>query len=258
MRSLFIAPALLAAVFLAPPTRAAAPGPATRPEVRSSAALVVDASDSSVLFARRDDAAVPIASITKLMTALVVTAGRQPLDEKLTITAADRDQTRGSASRLDDLASPAFVGRRQEHFAMVATTTMRFAPSGEHEEAGLTVFMNNEHHAELFVSLREGNPAVILRRRVGDVCDRLPPLRVPEADIVLGISCDGARYHFWCESPGRNELGSLAARLLSPEIAHEGGAWSGMYVGIYASGNGRPCGSPADFDRFTYEGTELK
>jgi alpha-N-arabinofuranosidase len=140
---------------------------------------------------------------------------------------------------------------------MTATATVRFAPSEEHEEAGLTVLMNNEHHAELFVSLREGSLAVTLRRRVGDVCDSSPPVLVPGAEIVLGISCDGTRYHFWCERPDRSVLGSLAARLLSPEIAHEGGAWSGMYVGMYASGNGRPCSGPADVDRFTYEGTEL-
>ena len=73
---------------------------------------------------------------------------------------------------------------------------------------------------------------------------------------VLGITCDGTRYHFWCERPDRIELGTLSARLLSPEVAHEGGAWSGMYVGLYATGNGRSCAGPADFDRFLYEGKE--
>ena len=42
------------------------------PALRSSAALVLDTTHSSVLYSRRSDIAMPIASITKLMTALVV------------------------------------------------------------------------------------------------------------------------------------------------------------------------------------------
>jgi D-alanyl-D-alanine endopeptidase (penicillin-binding protein 7) len=74
----------------------ARPGQASRPDVRSSAALVIDAADSSVLFAQRDNVAVPVASITKLMTALVVLDGRQSLDELLTITREDTQSAAGS------------------------------------------------------------------------------------------------------------------------------------------------------------------
>ncbi|MEO7386887.1 MAG: D-alanyl-D-alanine endopeptidase [Gammaproteobacteria bacterium] len=97
-----LAPALCALLLspaFASPTPAKAK-PAARPDVRSSAALVVDAKDSSVLFALRDDKALPIASITKLMTALVVLQGRQPLDQLLTITVADRDTELATSSRL--------------------------------------------------------------------------------------------------------------------------------------------------------------
>jgi serine-type D-Ala-D-Ala endopeptidase (penicillin-binding protein 7) len=72
----------------------------TDPALRSSAALVLDISNSSVLYSRHSDVALPIASITKLMTALVVTEAGQPLDEMLTVTADDRSSGRGSASRL--------------------------------------------------------------------------------------------------------------------------------------------------------------
>ena len=67
------------------------------PVLRSSAALVIDTTHSSVLYARRANVAMPIASITKLMTALVVTDAGQPLDEMLVL---DRTTGRGSASRL--------------------------------------------------------------------------------------------------------------------------------------------------------------
>ena len=55
------------------------------PVLRSSAALVLDTSNSSVLYSRRAAIAMPIASITKLMTALVVMDAGQPLDETLTV-----------------------------------------------------------------------------------------------------------------------------------------------------------------------------
>jgi serine-type D-Ala-D-Ala endopeptidase (penicillin-binding protein 7) len=63
---------------------------AAQPHLRSSEALVLDATNHKVLFARRADVQVPIASITKLMTTLVVAEAKQPLDERLQVTAADR------------------------------------------------------------------------------------------------------------------------------------------------------------------------
>jgi D-alanyl-D-alanine endopeptidase (penicillin-binding protein 7) len=68
--------------------------------LRSSSVLIMDASDSSVLYSRHSDVPMPIASITKLMTALVVLDANQPLDEPIQITDADRDFPKGGFSRL--------------------------------------------------------------------------------------------------------------------------------------------------------------
>jgi D-alanyl-D-alanine endopeptidase (penicillin-binding protein 7) len=70
------------------------------PALRSSGVLVVDASDSSVLVSKHADVASPIASITKLMTSLVVLEANQPMDELITITQGDVDVGRGAVSRL--------------------------------------------------------------------------------------------------------------------------------------------------------------
>jgi serine-type D-Ala-D-Ala endopeptidase (penicillin-binding protein 7) len=70
------------------------------PALRSSAALVLDTTHSSVLYSRRPDVALPIASITKLMTALVVVEAAQPLDEQIEITAEDRSRRSRLVSRL--------------------------------------------------------------------------------------------------------------------------------------------------------------
>src|SRR5216683_1407400 len=69
-------------------------------KLKSSSVLIMDASDSSVLYSRHSDVPMPIASITKLMTALVVLDAKQPLDEPIQITDADRDLPKGGFSRL--------------------------------------------------------------------------------------------------------------------------------------------------------------
>ena len=63
--------------------------------------LVIDGSNSTVVFERKPDVVAPIASITKLMTALVVLDGKQPLDEIVEITADDKNRGKGAFSRLN-------------------------------------------------------------------------------------------------------------------------------------------------------------
>ena len=74
--------------------------PKSSPDVRSHSYLVLDEEDASVIAARNERTAAPIASLTKLMTAIVVLEGGQPMDEMLTITADDVRGTAGSGSRL--------------------------------------------------------------------------------------------------------------------------------------------------------------
>ena len=99
----------------AAPVRAAFTPPPSRPSLgealglrdtddalslRSSVALVMDQNSNEVLFQKNAAAVLPIASITKLMTALVVMDARLPMDEVLTITEEDRDTEKHSSSRL--------------------------------------------------------------------------------------------------------------------------------------------------------------
>jgi D-alanyl-D-alanine endopeptidase (penicillin-binding protein 7) len=66
----------------------------------ASVALVIDQSTNEVLFSKNDNAVLPIASLTKLMTGLVVADAQLPLDEEITITREDIDTLKGSRSRL--------------------------------------------------------------------------------------------------------------------------------------------------------------
>jgi serine-type D-Ala-D-Ala endopeptidase (penicillin-binding protein 7) len=69
-------------------------------DLKSSAALVMDQETSQVLYSKNADAVLPIASLTKLMTAIVVAEAQLPLDELITISQDDVDTEKGSRSRL--------------------------------------------------------------------------------------------------------------------------------------------------------------
>ena len=68
--------------------------------MKSKIALVVDGTTSEELLAKDVDRVVPIASITKLMTAMVALDAKPPMEEKLKISEDDRDLIMGSTSRL--------------------------------------------------------------------------------------------------------------------------------------------------------------
>jgi D-alanyl-D-alanine endopeptidase (penicillin-binding protein 7) len=87
-------------VLMAPLAATAAPQNTKSPDVRSQAYYILDGTNSSVLASRREHTPAPIASITKLMTAMVVLEASQPMDEMLVITADDVRGTAGSGSRL--------------------------------------------------------------------------------------------------------------------------------------------------------------
>ena len=94
--------AILVAMLIASATSLAA-GPAVKvkdPGLRSSSVLVLDTRQSAVLYSKHADVARPIASITKLMTALVVLEAAQPLDEIIEVNGEDADLAKVAPSRL--------------------------------------------------------------------------------------------------------------------------------------------------------------
>lgn len=70
------------------------------PKLRSAIALVYDEKAQRPLYSKNADAIVPIASITKLMTAMVVLDANLSLDEEIRITADDLDRHKGTYSRM--------------------------------------------------------------------------------------------------------------------------------------------------------------
>ncbi|WP_336773047.1 glycoside hydrolase family 43 protein [Paenibacillus sp. MMO-58] len=159
----------------------------------------------------------------------------------------------GSETSLNDIGSPAFIGRRQQHFRCTVSTLLNFQPAGEGEEAGLTVFMNERFHYEIAMTLDlYKRRKVILRRRIGSLWKIEHEVVIDYSTIVFGIEADPSNYRFFYSEPKgpTKYLGSGECSMLSTEVA---GGFTGVYFGLYATGNGRACTVPAHFDWFSYK-----
>jgi D-alanyl-D-alanine endopeptidase (penicillin-binding protein 7) len=69
-------------------------------DLKSGVALVIDQDTNEVLFNKNAATVLPIASLTKLMTGVVLSEARLPMNEPITITQDDVDTEKGSRSRL--------------------------------------------------------------------------------------------------------------------------------------------------------------
>ncbi|MBE0620143.1 MAG: D-alanyl-D-alanine endopeptidase [Burkholderiales bacterium] len=107
--------------------------------LRSAAAIVQDAETGEVLFDKNASSVTPIASITKLMTAMVVLDADLDLNEIITITSDDMDSLRGTHSRLKPGASLS----RDEllRLALMASENRAAAALGRTYPGGIETFL---------------------------------------------------------------------------------------------------------------------
>ena len=108
--------------------------------LKSSVALVVDQDTNEVLFSKNPSAVLPIASITKLMTALVVTEALLPLDEMLVVSKDDVDATAGSRSRL--AVGTQLTRGDMLHLALMASENRAAHVLGRNYPGGLDKFVS--------------------------------------------------------------------------------------------------------------------
>lgn len=128
-------------------------------DLKSSVALVVDQDTSEVLFSKNAQAVLPIASLTKLMTGLLVVEARQPLDEVLEIVESDVDTEKGSSSRL---AVGTHLTRGELlHLALMSSENRAAHALGRNYPGGLKAFvtaMNVKAQALGMVDTRFAEP----------------------------------------------------------------------------------------------------
>jgi len=166
---------------------------------------------------------------------------------------------RGSERTLETGGSPAFVGRRLQHFCCDIRTRLEFDPQNDGEEAGLTAFLNGAmtsvggggHHYEIAVAKVDGRKVVLFRRRVGTLwmIDRMDGFN--GGAVTLGVETAHRHFRFYYVTDDGQQItvGTGETHYLAAEV---GGGFTGLYVGLYATGNGKRSETPAYFDWFDY------
>ncbi|WP_295997730.1 D-alanyl-D-alanine endopeptidase [Rugamonas sp.] len=109
-------------------------------DLKSSVALVLDQSNSEVLFEKNSTVALPIASITKMMTGLVVVQAHQDMDELLTVIDDDVDRVKFSSSRLKVGAQ--LTRANMLHIALMSSENRAASALGRNYPGGRAAFID--------------------------------------------------------------------------------------------------------------------
>lgn len=157
----------------------------------------------------------------------------------------------GSALNFDQKDSPAFICRRQTAFNITASAKIHFIPTAPNEEAGLIVRGNDENHYDLIITQRDNRPVVLFRTVLKNKETIENSIEISDSDIILRIRATAAEYTFWIQEEDKETLlGSAPTQNLSTETI---GGFTGVFIGMVATGNGHKNTHPADFDWFDFE-----
>jgi alpha-N-arabinofuranosidase len=157
---------------------------------------------------------------------------------------------KGSERTIEDQKSPTFVGRRIEDMYFTAATEVDFNPENENEEAGM-ILLNNGTHFDVIIKQLKGRRVVVGRLRFGSVVYETSEAVLKPGPVKLIIKGERANF-ILLYSQGNDEqkeLTKVMAKYLSSETV---GGFTGVFIGLYATGNGKACKANADYDWFEY------
>ncbi|MBW0278396.1 D-alanyl-D-alanine endopeptidase [Shewanella xiamenensis] len=156
-------------------------------EVAANSALVVDLKTNEILYSSNPDAVRPIASVTKLMTAMVTLDAKLPMDEKLTININDTKEMRGVYSRVR-IGSE--ISRKEMLLLTLMSSENRAAASlAHHYPGGHKAFikaMNAKAKALGMKNTRYVEPTGLSEKNVSSARDLVVLLKASEGYPMLG------------------------------------------------------------------------
>ena len=142
------------------------------PRLKSAAFIVKNQRTDELLLTRRADTAQPIASITKLMTAMTILDGQLDMDEKIVIEDADKDRLRNSASRLP--VGTNLTRREALQLALMSSDNRAAHALGRTWPSGITAFieaMNRKAQALGLENTRFADPSGLSEANVSSALD---------------------------------------------------------------------------------------
>jgi xylan 1,4-beta-xylosidase len=157
----------------------------------------------------------------------------------------------GTDQTIEDRKSPTFVGRRVQDMNFTATTQVEFEPTPKtSEEAGL-ILLNNGAHFDVVIRQSGKARVAVARLRFGALVHESKEVVLKPGPVRLVVKGERSTYTFlWAQgTDAPTELVKVDAKFLSSETV---GGFTGVYVGLYATGNGKPSTASADYDWFEY------
>lgn len=141
---------------------------------------------------------------------------------------------KGSDHSLNDLASPTFLGRRQQHINFTATAAIDGYNLKKNGRGGITIFMTNTSHYDLYLT---PDKHIELHCRLGNIDYTVRRLPFSGKKICLRVEGSAHFYHFSYSTDNTTytPLGDLDTRYLSSESV---GNFTGVFIALFAEGQG--------------------
>lgn len=157
---------------------------------------------------------------------------------------------KGSSETIRGQGSPTFVGRRLQDINFTATTQLEFEPKNDNEEAGITL-VNNRVHFDLMILTKDKKRFVQVKLQFGPDVYKSNKIQLNSGPVKLRVKGDNDKFIFSYAQKGEEfkEIDLAATSYLSSETV---GGFTGVYIGLYATGNGKNCKAAADYDWFEY------
>lgn len=167
---------------------------------------------------------------------------RIPVNENY-ILENDKMILTGTNVTLDEADSPTFIGIRQKDFKAEIMCNI----SLDEGEAGITIYMDENHHYDLAVQKNKDGFEAVERLNIGDIKSLQNRVALTKSEAKLIIRADNYNYYFYVKINGEDVyLGSGQTRYLSSEVA---GGFTGVVIGLYAyNKNGKNNAEFTDFN----------
>lgn len=163
---------------------------------------------------------------------------------------------RGNAYTLDDEAPAVFACLRQKHHRMELGVSLEYDPAQDGEHAGLAARLNNRGYLFWGLACRNGRRVLELTVKDGDLKQIYHYEVKGSGQVRLRIASDGRVYTCSYSEDGTSWLEAeekVHVSVLSPEV---NGGFTGVCLGLHASGEGTDAAAPAYFAEFYYTNTK--
>jgi xylan 1,4-beta-xylosidase len=157
----------------------------------------------------------------------------------------------GNENDIDSESEKAFIGKKQDLEWGKLQVKWTFDAQLSSEEAGITFFMNENHHFDCFITKGISSYNLVLRRKFEDITYVQTVLPLENPTVTIQVQANPWAYEFFLVTENGDKV-SIGKMQNNAVTLHVAGGFIGVMIGMYSTGNGQKCKNPAYFDYFKY------